>query len=72
MRGPNCIFWANITPASLPSPTLVHEFFSEETVIDHNQYVLRDHVFQSNYCAGLQVRVMMTSLVPPYSLHSAH
>lgn len=39
----------------LRNPTLVHEFFSVETVIDHNQYVVRDHVFQSNYCAGLQV-----------------
>eukprot|EP01047_Picozoa_sp_COSAG01_P075963 COSAG01_NODE_13187_length_1623_cov_1.489501_1_plen_39_part_10 len=36
----------------LRNPTLVHEFFSVETVIDHNQYVVQDHVFQSNYCAG--------------------
>ena len=48
----------------LRNPVLVHEFFSEETVIDHNQYVLRDHVFQSNYCSGLQVM----KIEPDYSL----
>ena len=40
---------------NLREPTLVHEFFSEETVIDHNQYVVGDFVLQSNYCSGLQV-----------------
>jgi hypothetical protein len=48
----------------LRNPKLVHEFFSEETVIDHNQYVLRDFVFQSNYCAGLQVM----KIEPDFSL----
>ncbi len=33
-------------------------------VIDHNQYVLRDFVFQSNYCAGLQVM----KIEPDFSL----
>ena len=41
--------------SDLRNPKLVHEFFSVETVIDHNQYVLGDYVFQSNYCAGLQI-----------------
>jgi choice-of-anchor B domain-containing protein len=40
---------------SLRNAELVDSFFSEFTVIDHNQYVLGDFVYQSNYCAGLQV-----------------
>ena len=40
----------------LTAPELIDSFFSEFTVIDHNQYVLGDYIFQSNYCSGLQVR----------------
>ena len=36
-------------------------------VIDHNQYVLRDYVFQSNYCSGLQVM----KIEPDFSLTRA-
>lgn len=40
---------------SLRNPVLHDSFFSEETVIDHNLYVKGDYIFQSNYCAGLQI-----------------
>ena len=40
---------------NIAAPTLESEFFSTETVSDHNQYVLENHVFQANYMAGLQV-----------------
>lgn len=56
---------------SLRNPTLVDSFFSEETVSDHNQYTHRDHVWQSNYMAGLrilkidQVRWHKSGLVSP-------
>jgi choice-of-anchor B domain-containing protein len=58
---------------SLRNPTLVDSFFSEETVSDHNQYTHRDHVWQSNYMAGLrilkidQVRWHKSGLVSPVS-----
>ena len=53
--------------SDLRNPVLVNEFFSEETVIDHNQYVLRDFIFQSNYCAGLQI----LKIEPDYTLTRA-
>jgi len=40
---------------SLRNPTLVDSYFSEFTVIDHNQYVNGSFVYQSNYCSGLQI-----------------
>jgi len=39
----------------LRNPVHVTDFFSTETVSDHNQYVLGDHVYQSNYMAGLRI-----------------
>ena len=40
---------------SLRAPFLHDSYFSEFTVIDHNQYVKGDYTYQSNYCAGLQI-----------------
>ena len=40
---------------SLRAPFLHDSYFSEFTVIDHNQYVKGNFVYQSNYCAGLQI-----------------
>lgn len=55
-RGPNkhtrTMLW-NVE--DLENPKLVRSFFSEETAIDHNQYIVGDYSFQSNYCAGLRV-----------------
>ena len=39
----------------LRNPVHVTDFFSTETVSDHNQYVLGDYTYQANYCAGLQI-----------------
>eukprot|EP01044_Picomonas_judraskeda_P004967 COSAG03_NODE_450_length_7830_cov_5.709352_4_plen_216_part_00 len=55
-RGPNpntrTMIW---DVRSLRAPVLVDSYFSEFTVIDHNQYVNGSFVYQSNYCAGLQI-----------------
>ena len=55
-RGPNpntrTMIW---DVRSLRDPVLHDSYFSEFTVIDHNQYVNGSFVFQSNYCSGLQV-----------------
>lgn len=40
---------------SLSQPTLVDNFYSTETAIDHNLYVDGRLIFQSNYGAGLRV-----------------
>jgi choice-of-anchor B domain-containing protein len=39
----------------LDQPTLTGNFYSEETAIDHNQYIHKGVSWQSNYCAGLRV-----------------
>ena len=39
----------------LDTPTLIGDFFSSETAIDHNEYIHQGVSWQSNYCAGLRV-----------------
>ena len=39
----------------LDQPKLTGNFYSEETAIDHNQYIHKGVSWQSNYCAGLRV-----------------
>eukprot|EP01052_Picozoa_sp_SAG31_P020285 SAG31_NODE_1517_length_8031_cov_18.008699_8_plen_126_part_00 len=34
---------------------LANSFFSDETSIDHNEYVVDNIVYQANYCAGLRI-----------------
>ena len=41
--------------ADLEAPALVHTFTGTTSAIDHNQYVVGDHSFQSNYRAGLRI-----------------
>jgi len=48
--------------SKLTTPRSVSSFYSSIQVIDHNQYVLGDRVFQANYCGGL--RILDTSRVP--------
>lgn len=39
----------------LTTPVYVGSYFSSASVIDHNMYVVDDHVFQANYLGGLRV-----------------
>lgn len=41
--------------ADLDAPTMINRFTSSADSIDHNQYVVGDHVFQANYTSGLRV-----------------
>jgi choice-of-anchor B domain-containing protein len=41
--------------SKLDEPKLTGNFYSEETAIDHNQYIHKGMSWQSNYCAGLRV-----------------
>jgi choice-of-anchor B domain-containing protein len=41
--------------SDLTAPRVSGNYFSTSPAIDHNMYVLRTHVFQSNYSAGLRV-----------------
>ncbi len=39
----------------LDDPQLLNEYFAETTNTDHNQYVVGNYLFQSNYTAGLRI-----------------
>ena len=39
----------------LQKPVLANTYVANNTVIDHNQYIRGDFVFQSNYEAGLRI-----------------
>jgi choice-of-anchor B domain-containing protein len=41
--------------SDLTAPRVSGNYFSTSPAIDHNMYVLRTHVYQSNYSAGLRV-----------------
>lgn len=39
----------------LDAPKLIGNFYSEQTAIDHNEYIHKGVSWQTNYCAGLRV-----------------
>lgn len=39
----------------LDNPEVIGTYVANSFSIDHNQYVKRDHVYQSNYTSGLQI-----------------
>ena len=39
----------------LDDPQLLNEYFAETPNTDHNQYIVGDYLFQSNYAAGLRI-----------------
>ncbi len=41
--------------SNLRTPRLTGRHLSESTAIDHNQYVVGNHVFQANYRAGIRI-----------------
>jgi choice-of-anchor B domain-containing protein len=41
--------------SDLDAPRLVGSYFGAGNAIDHNQFVVRNHVFQANYRAGLRI-----------------
>jgi len=51
--------------SALTAPREVSSFYSKLEVIDHNQYVIKDRVYQANYCGGL--RILDNSRVPVLS-----
>jgi choice-of-anchor B domain-containing protein len=49
---------------SLDNPVLKTSFYSPETAIDHNLYVVGKYVVESNYCAGLRILDISDPLNP--------
>lgn len=39
----------------LDAPAVLQEYYGPTTSIDHNQYVVRNYVFQANYTSGLRI-----------------
>jgi choice-of-anchor B domain-containing protein len=41
--------------SNLDAPTLIGHYTAANAAIDHNQYIVADHVFQANYRSGLRI-----------------
>jgi len=41
--------------SDLDNPSMVEEYLSPVTTIDHNNYVIGDYLYQSNYTSGLRI-----------------